>query len=121
MPSLTIPPPHSSASPPQLPPLAPAGTTSNDQHTYHPNSGATSPVAPAYSPITPKVQPAFPATFPPLPVQHGTEVSDATPDTNVQHLQQNGTIASMAEYIPKPPPRPFSDEDSTDAIALRAA
>lgn len=51
-----------------------------------------SPIAPAYSPITPRAQPALPATY-----------------------------SSTAEYIPEPAPRPFSDEDSTDAIALRAA
>ncbi|TKA83522.1 hypothetical protein B0A55_00534 [Friedmanniomyces simplex] len=72
-----------------------------------------SPVAPEYSPITPKVQPVLPA-----PSQHGS-ARFVPPEPNVQQSPA-GAIAP-AEYIPQPSPLPFSSEDSTDAIALRAA
>jgi hypothetical protein len=35
--------------------------------------------------------------------------------------QPSISIAPTAQYIPQPPPQPFSSEDATDAIALRAA
>ncbi len=78
----------------------------NDTTTTHTaDTVPASPVAPAYSPITPRAQPALPATLPPLP--------DNTP--------QISSPPSTAVFIPEPAPQPFSSEDSTDAIALRAA
>ena len=68
-----------------------------------------SPVAPAYSPITPKVQPVLPAS--PYSVD-GAVPPDAIATAPGEPANQ---------YISQPPPQPFSSEDSTDAIALRAA
>ncbi|KAK4560740.1 hypothetical protein LTR86_005319 [Recurvomyces mirabilis] len=94
------------------------------------NACAPSPIAPAYSPITPKVQPILPvpqpngaSTFivPPADEQH-----ESLPEPQQQAEQQQTThIQSSAiaptTFIPPPAPQPFSSEDSTDAIALRAA
>lgn len=94
---------------------APASTATTAEDT-----GYSTPVAPAYSPITPKPQPVFPATYPiptdqpPLPPRYDSTTAPEAPTANA------GQIAP-AEYIAQPPPRPFSSEDSTDAIALRAA
>ncbi|TKA31824.1 hypothetical protein B0A50_01903 [Salinomyces thailandicus] len=131
MPSLTIKPPRppserSSSSPSQnssftfsAPP--PSGTTF-----YPPSSSsqdAPSPVAPAYSPITPKVQPVLPAI---ASSQDAAPAAPAPTDANTQQppasdQQVTASAIPPTEYIPQPPPQPFSSEDSTDAIALRAA
>ncbi|KAK3718570.1 hypothetical protein LTR37_005074 [Vermiconidia calcicola] len=117
MPSLTLHPPQrpsntQSNPPPRLPPLAP---TSNTAAYAVPES----PVAPEYSPITPKVQPVFPATYPP-PSQSALNTIPYS-DADASQSQPPGAIASTAQYIPEPAPQPFSGEDATDAIALRAA
>ena len=121
MPSLTIHPPRQqstsqSSPPPQLPPLAPAGSPSSASY---PLQGPTSPVAPEYSPITPRAQPALPATYPPANQSAAETIFSA--ETNGQAVQTPSSIAPTADYIPRPPPQPFSGEDATDAIALRAA
>lgn len=85
--------------------------------TFYPAQEASSPVAPEYSPITPKVQPVLPAS---IPSQNGAQAS-LPADTNRQPAVTQEQAASTAQYIPLPPPQPFSSEDSTDAIALRAA
>ncbi|KAK5722541.1 hypothetical protein LTR15_005772 [Elasticomyces elasticus] len=75
-------------------------------------------IAPDYSPITPKVQPILPLTqygaarFMPPAETNTTE----QPPPDVSHA-----AIPPAQYIPQPAPLPFSSEDSTDAIALRAA
>lgn len=107
--------PHSS-SPPQRdtfafsapPPLSISFSSAQD---------APSPVAPAYSPITPKVQPILPASVP----SHDGAPAVPPPDTDTYSPTSAEPIASTAQYVPAPPPQPFSSEDSTDAIALRAA
>ncbi|KAK4540789.1 hypothetical protein LTR36_008866 [Oleoguttula mirabilis] len=78
---------------------------------------APSPVAPDYSPITPKVQPVLPASV----STYDGAPAVPPPDTNTQSATPSEQIASTVQYIPQPPPQPFSSEDSTDAIALRAA
>ncbi|KAK0861917.1 hypothetical protein LTR87_016788 [Friedmanniomyces endolithicus] len=83
---------------------------------FNPFAPATdSPVAPEYSPITPKVQPALPA-----PTHHGA-ARFLPPEPSVQQPFATTSAIAPAEYIPEPSPLPFSSEDSTDAIALRAA
>ncbi|KAK1808068.1 hypothetical protein LTR12_017580 [Friedmanniomyces endolithicus] len=83
---------------------------------FNPFAPATdSPVAPEYSPITPKVQPALPA-----PTHHGA-ARFLPPEPNAQYSPATASAIAPAEYIPEPSPLPFSSEDSTDAIALRAA
>ena len=77
-------------------------------------------MAPEYSPITPKVRPVFPAT---VCSQDGAR---AGPPSDADDVQPAVSTESMMpenapHYIPRPPPQPFSSEDSTDAIALRAA
>ena len=122
MPSLSIKPPQSisesqSSPPVQLSPFAPANDAATSQATYA-HDGETSPVAPAYSPITPKAQPAIPNyPLPPLPGPDPV----LSPAVEEQPAQHDGSVAPTAHYIPEPPPQPFSSEDSTDAIALRAA
>ena len=62
------------------------------------------------------MQPALPA----ITTQDGAETySPGVVDTN-QQQRQDSAIAP-AQYIPQPPPQPFSSKDSIDAIALRAA
>ncbi|KAK0927696.1 hypothetical protein LTR29_017568 [Friedmanniomyces endolithicus] len=83
---------------------------------FNPFAPATDiPVAPEYSPITPKVQPVLPA-----PTQHGA-ARFLPPEPSVQQYPTSGSAIAPAEYIPQPAALPFSSEDSTDAIALRAA
>ncbi|KAK1024655.1 hypothetical protein LTS16_023848 [Friedmanniomyces endolithicus] len=83
---------------------------------FNPFAPATDiPVAPEYSPITPKVEPVLPA-----PTQHGA-ARFLPPEPSVQQPFATTSAIAPAEYIPEPSPLPFSSEDSTDAIALRAA
>ncbi|CAK4031661.1 Hypothetical predicted protein [Lecanosticta acicola] len=92
-------------------------TTTTTAHPSH-DGGGSSPVAPAYSPITPKVQPALPAnghTFAPPPDNGGT--FNFTPPAQ----QDNKPPIAPTQYIKQPPNQPFSGDDATDAIALRAA
>lgn len=122
MPSLNTPPPQRQTSstqsrpPPQLPPIVPPGPPTDDSYSNH---APTSPVAPEFSPITPKAHPALPATYSPQAPVGPEEILSG--NTNGQASQPQGTIAPTAQYIPHPPPQPFSSEDATDAIALRAA
>lgn len=120
MPSLTIKPPrppseNNSTSPPQpdkftfsVPP--PANVT------FAPPHEASSPIAPEYSPITPKVQPALPACDPENAVR-----PPPAADTNTRRPAPAQSMTSPMQYMPPPLSQPFSSEDSTDAIALRAA
>ncbi|KAK5130670.1 hypothetical protein LTR08_001831 [Meristemomyces frigidus] len=85
--------------------------------TFPSRGDASSPVAPEYSPITPKVRPVFPAS---VRLQDGARAAPPPLDTKTQTAAPTELIAS-AQYIPQPPPQPFSSEDSIDAIALRAA
>ncbi|KAF1346706.1 hypothetical protein BDV97DRAFT_224672 [Delphinella strobiligena] len=85
-----------------------------------------SPQAPPASPLTPVLRAAYPTTAAQIahtsedPVAHviTTQARSGLPASS----QQNGK-SSMApvQLIDRPPPLPFSGEDSTDAIALRAA
>ncbi|SMQ46627.1 unnamed protein product [Zymoseptoria tritici ST99CH_3D7] len=94
-----------------------------------PTQRSASPSAPPYSPITPKVQPALPVTnntspaaF--VPPENGGNFTFSHPNTPGQQPQPEATSAMnppTAQYIAPPPTLPFSGEDSTDAIALRAA
>ncbi|KAK5117577.1 hypothetical protein LTR62_004999 [Meristemomyces frigidus] len=107
-----------------------------------PNAFAPVPDAPAYSPITPKVQPILPAPSsrygapaiiaPPgeaaeqyRPQQqqyhHNIEVTRQPPPAIAPATVIPPPAIAPATFIPPPPPLPFSSEDSTDAIALRAA
>ncbi|KAK4637684.1 uncharacterized protein CLAFUR5_01905 [Fulvia fulva] len=88
-----------------------------------------SPRAPAYSPITPKVQPVLPvpvasATQPPfVPPDHGAAFTfqAPVPDAHTQQPAREKPLIPPTEYIPQPPNLPFSSDDASDAIALRAA
>ena len=82
-------------------------------------TGYISPVAPPFSPLTPKTQPAFLALNP-LPTD-GPPVLSPGIDSNIRAPQHGAPRIPMSEYIPQPPPQPFSSEESTDAAALRAA
>ena len=82
----------------------------------HDGPGITTPIAPPYSPITPRALPTFPATYPSSepsddPLTHSHSNTSAQPDPTI----------APATFLPEPPSLPFSSEDSTDAIALRAA
>lgn len=79
------------------------------------NTRAPSPGAPEYSPITPKTHPAIPA------VTEQTIEPKATVDssTQPQHGETNTTVTPAP--IPVPPSRPFSSDESTDGLALKAA
>lgn len=129
MPSLTIKPPR----PPSE--RSSSSASQNDSFTFsapapgnttfYPSStqDAPSPVAPEYSPITPKVQPILPAID---SSQNGGPAIPPPADTNTQQQpapdqQVTQPAIPPTEYIERPPPKPFSSEDSTDAIALRAA
>lgn len=100
-----------------------------------------SPPPPVYSPITPKALPAILAKLgtvqpPPEDVQEAaTKAEDGgyrTSDQQQQQQQADGTpkmtmqpqsqsAIPPTEFMPQPPNLPFSSEDSSDAIALRAA
>ena len=121
MPSPSLPPSQhnnsaQSASQPQLPPLLPPATTTNGPQTY---AVPESPVAPEFSPITPKAQPALPATYSPLEAVFPATNGNANADVSLD--QHPSTAIASTQFIPQPPPQPFSSEDATDAIALRAA
>ena len=58
-------------------------------------------------------------TYPPL-IQDAANTAFST-DTYGPTTQHDRPVAPPAEYISPPPPQPFSSEDATDAIALRAA
>ena len=130
------------------PPRPPSEPTAASSQPSSSNDGSSSPVAPAYSPITPKVQPALPAVG---HSHHGFEVPPVPPTNAIPDMMMHDDIppeqpydhhshpshpltAGKApipppapsaipetEYIPEPPPQPFSSEDSGDAVALRAA
>ncbi|KAK3675496.1 hypothetical protein LTR78_004579 [Recurvomyces mirabilis] len=93
------------------------------------NAFAPSPIAPAYSPITPKVQPILPVPQPngasTVIVPPADEQHELQPESQQQAEQQNihtqSSAIAPATFIPPAAPQPFSSEDSTDAIALRAA
>lgn len=119
--------------PPKLPPLAPIDQQTNT--TAASQSIPPSPVAPAFSPITPRAVPALPAiSIPhPPPPQNGADTAPATMSA-AQHAdsgqpnpgpspsdQRSEPAIAPTEFVPPPHPQPFSSEDSTDAIALRAA
>lgn len=113
MPTLRINPPRrpSQSSPSQQsPPLDPATAVAAPQTQESP-----SPVAPAYSPITPTVQPALPAHYSP----HDDEEERIATDARTEQQPQPGRLP--AHYVAQPAPLPFSSENSTDALALRAA
>ena len=145
-PRRSSPPSAKPLAPPRLPPLAPVSQQPNPSTTQN-QTIPQSPVAPAFSPITPRAVPALPAISvppqPPPPAHNGadenTDASAPAADTSFhpqipaqpqpriqqppqhkQHPEQQSAIAPT-QYIPPPPPKPFSSEDSTDAIALRAA
>lgn len=120
MPSLIINPPRDNSA---IPPLPASEKVSNDSISRHTAEEVPpSPVAPDYSPITPKAQPALPATY---LSQNSQQVIPGGNDYG-QPAQSIHSIAQpshppTAEFLPEPAPRPFSDEDAPDAIALRAA
>ena len=84
-----------------------------------------SPRAPAYSPITPKVQPVLPvpsATQPAfVPPDNGGNFTFQVPDAQTQQPPKEKPVIPPTEYIPQPPNLPFSSDEASDAIALRAA
>lgn len=84
---------------------------------------ASSPVAPAYSPLTPKVQPILPAApFAPPPENGGNfTFSPPVEGPSEKEVEAQKQAIPPAEYRPQPPNQPFSSDDATDAIALRAA
>ena len=130
------------------PPRPPSEPTAASSQPSSSNDGSSSPVAPAYSPITPKVQPALPVVghshhgfeVPPIPPTNAIPDmmmhDDLPPEQPYDHPSQpshpfTGGKAPIpppapsaipeTEYMPEPPPQPFSSEDSADAVALRAA
>lgn len=104
-----------------------------------PNGGSSSPVRPEYSPITPKVQPAFPVintqqpafvpppenggnfTFSPADIKPPQQNEDEAQPRRQPAQDQPMRGGPANEYIPPPPNLPFTGEDATDAIALKAA
>nr|POF12751.1 hypothetical protein CFP56_09903 [Quercus suber] len=122
--------PYSSCIPVQV---TSGGSVSTDTTAPSASTVAWEPPRPDYSPITPKVQPILPAIVPSLAGQ------PPLPQHERAQEQQNSAIQPVAiapvaapaqkeqppkptpSYIPRPQPKPFSSEDSTDAIALRAA
>ena len=139
MPHLTIHPPRRSSQ--SASPTTGINTTYPHPQDNHPHGsygaydlggpGETSPVAPAYSPITPKIQPALPATLQlQTDLRHGTAGTDrmaqnyatAQAVASAQPAsRQNNAAIPPSQHLPPPPPQPFSSDDSTDAMALRAA
>lgn len=122
------PPSHHHHHNPHHPTAPQIDTTTNTQK----STGSSSPVAPAYSPITPKVQPVLPATVhaPFVPAENGGNFTFSPGEPSAPPLpqlpsqpqqQQPKSAIAPTEYIPQPPNLPFSSEDATDAIALRAA
>ncbi|OQN96772.1 hypothetical protein B0A48_17196 [Cryoendolithus antarcticus] len=112
----------------------------NSSDTSFTGARPPSPVAPAFSPITPKAQPVLPVGFThdahPLPSIPPTSYTDTTmtdhpTNRNDEIKQEEQTSPAQGintaspipptQHIPQPPNLPFSSEDSTDAIALRAA
>lgn len=94
--------------------------TDSQLPSQQPSAGSSSPLRPQYSPITPKVQPVLPATSQScfVPPENGGNFTFSPSDTTGKELPLS---ASAPQYIPKPPNLPFSSEDATDAIALKAA
>lgn len=128
MPALTLQTSHEDSSghhtsPPKLPILAPLNVGEDGSIPAQSTERPPSPVAPEYSPITPRAQPAVLAPYPPPPDNIPTIISgDDINDGQPPRLQTQITpTVPPAEYIPEPQPQPFSGEDATDAIALRAA
>lgn len=131
--------------PPQPPSLAPPPISTTKPASSSPIPRSGSPVAPEYSPITPKVQPVLPVkpAFIPPPDNGGnfTFAMDESTNTGTPPLpslvqpppvqeqkkpsppppEQVKKPIPEAVYIPQPPNQPFSADDATDAIALRAA
>jgi hypothetical protein len=131
MPSLTIKPPKppssndpSSSPPPPAHPFTFSAPPPSNVSFIPPQQ---EPVAPAYSPITPKVVPAVLSSqhgrfLPPPGAPPQAATTTMLPPTEVPPAPaMNRPTPATAEYIPQPPPQPFSSKDSTDAIALRAA
>jgi hypothetical protein len=118
MPSLTIPLPEQpntaeTFAPPKPPPIVPPGSFKSSAYS---DQRPPSPVAPEFSPITPPTRPALPATYPPPELPGREALAGAN-----SNGQTPASVIPPAEFIPQPPPQPFSSEDATDAIALRAA
>lgn len=80
-------------------------------------SRSTSPIAPLGSPLTPVVEPVFPTQTQPAPTTTSLG-SDAA--ANGQTYQSRPE-PPPAQFLAQPPSLPFSGDDATDAIALRAA
>lgn len=86
----------------------------------YPQARAKSPVAPEFSPITPKFLPALPAL--PTTVAHlSSTESPRVVDTSTHAAQQDGAAGRPTQHVPEPALQPFSSDDSTDGLALRAA
>ncbi|KAK5174456.1 uncharacterized protein LTR77_001536 [Saxophila tyrrhenica] len=126
MPSLIIKPPYEqsgipSASAAKLSHQADGSPLNNDSNTNATAEEAapTSPVAPEYSPITPRAQPALPAIYEPQTISGSNDYGQPAPIPT--SVARPPSPPPTAEFIPEPAPQPFSGEDATDAIALRAA
>nr|POF26333.1 hypothetical protein CFP56_22482 [Quercus suber] len=107
-------------------------SSSTDTTAPSASSAPWEPQRPDYSPITPKVQPILPAIVPSLAGQPPLPQNERIPephDDSIKPVTSAQVVAPAqteqpkptTQYIPRPPPKPFSSEDSTDAIALRAA
>lgn len=78
------------------------------------------PSPPDFSPITPKSLPAIPATttIEQSSISSSTNVDAAAAEHNGEVHQK---VIAPTQYIPQPPSQPFSSNESTDGLALRAA
>lgn len=103
--------------PPRRPSIDTSFTSSRhtDTDTDDPNRSG-SPVPPLASPLSPTLRASF-------PVATATTTSRAIGDSSgsSQAKQQHGRTLPKPDFIDRPPSKPFSGEDATDAIALRAA
>ena len=86
-----------------------AGNTSAEPRTNR--SRSRSPIPPSASPLTPAVRPVLPVT---------SHVIGDSSDKSEPRAQDANGITKL-DLIDRPPARPFSGDDATDAIALRAA
>lgn len=129
MPSLILKPPRKSSSSPRQntasPPQAAFTFSAPPPQSIQQNAFTTTTYeqSPAFSPITPHAAPLLP-----VPARRDDSSRVVPPSADVPIMAANEqqppaarSAIAPAEYMPQPPPQPFSNEDSLDAIALRAA
>lgn len=115
---LTIKPPRRPSTTAQTP----SGSASPSSRQAYSEDREYSPEAPPASPLTPVVQPAKPvafsqAAYAPDLIEPALNGHQAAPYYGHNALHPVPPV----QVIEQPPPQPFSGDDSTDAIALRAA